>query len=54
MYVQGLDDIFISQAAIDATIASFVTTHGPGNGGNEMPGCAGSVAGLFRSLFGNR
>jgi dienelactone hydrolase len=27
MYVQGLDDVFVSQAAIDATIASYVTTH---------------------------
>lgn len=28
LYVQGLDDIFISQAAIDSTIASFVNRHG--------------------------
>lgn len=27
MYVQGLNDIFVSQAAIDSTIASYRTTH---------------------------
>jgi len=28
LYIQGLDDIFIPQSAIDATIASFVDRHG--------------------------
>ena len=28
LYIQGTDDVFVSQAAIDATIDSFVTTHG--------------------------
>ena len=28
MYIQGVDDIFISQAAIDATIASYVNVYG--------------------------